>query len=66
MIKDPSNTATLTLTVKLRNGETFTGVDTTSRAFGETEKVVAFWLDGKVRIYPMELVEYIEMHTGEA
>ena len=66
MIKDPANTDTLTLTVKLRNGETFTGVDTPSRPFGDNDKLVAFWLDGKVRIYPMDLVEYIEMRTAEA
>lgn len=62
MIKDPSDLKRMTITVKLRNGQLFANKDTTARPFGESERVVAFWQDGVIRTYPMDLVEYVELN----
>jgi hypothetical protein len=63
MIKQPTpeQLETLTLNVYLKDGREFLGCDTTSKPFGETESVVAFWQDGSLRLVPISQVREVAM-----
>lgn len=61
MIRNPENHENLTLNVFLKNGEEFLGKDATNQPLGDNERVVSFWNDGKLVVYPMEQVDHIEM-----
>lgn len=63
MIRDVDVTENITLTVRLTNRELFENVDTTRSPFGANENQVAFWTrEGKLRVYPMHQVAYVEFN----
>ena len=64
MIKNPENTEQMTISVYLKNGEEFLDKDITSTPISDKELVVGFWIDGKVRLYPMSEVRMIEYGFG--
>ena len=53
------------INVKLKDGTMFSGKDTIYKPFGESEKLISFWIDDVIRIYPMEQVNYIELIPEE-
>lgn len=61
MIKDPTNLKNLKLNVFLKDGESYLGKDTTSKPFGDNDRMVGFWQDNAITIIPMDLVKKIEM-----
>jgi len=52
----------LVMNVKLKNGQFFERCDIPERPFGENEQVVAVWLDGKIRMFPLRDVEFCELY----
>lgn len=48
------------INVKLKSGEFFEKMDISSAPLGQNERMVSFWIDGKIRVYPMCDVEYFE------
>ena len=61
MIKVPESMENLKLNIFLKNGEVFNNKNTTNQPMGECEKVVSFWHDEKLVVYPMAQVDHIEM-----
>ena len=62
MIKDPENVNQIN--VFLRDGTQYTRKDIPTCPFGigESEgRVVSFWHENKLRIIPMDLVQYVEL-----
>lgn len=65
MIIIPENFENIKLNIFLKNGEVFKNKDTTNQPLGENEKVVGFWHNKKLKIYPMEQIDHIEMIFDE-
>ena len=62
MIKDPEDVNQIN--VFLRDGTQYTRKDIPTRPFGigESEgRVVSFWHENKLRVIPMDLVQYVEL-----
>tara|TARA_R110000765_G_scaffold422660_1_gene530592 strand:- start:1248 stop:1439 length:192 start_codon:yes stop_codon:yes gene_type:complete len=59
MIRNPTVTENMTLTVILKDGRQFEKKDITDQPFGEHERVVSFWDGEVVKVFPMaEVAEY--------
>lgn len=60
MVKNPTS-EDMSINVFLKNGEEFTNRDIPQAPFGEFEKVVYFWDNGKLVMYPISQVSKIEL-----
>lgn len=60
MIRDGNTINGIKVNVKLKSGELFEGKDTTSSPMGKYERCIGFWHDGKIRMYSLRDVEYVE------
>ena len=63
MIKDPENDVNY-INVFLRDGTQYTKKDIPTYPFGRGEsegRVVSFWHENKLRVIPMDLVQYVEL-----
>ena len=60
MIRDPE-TDVFTINVKLKTGEFFTDKDIPNNPNGDQERMISFWHEDKLRVYPLENVEYYEL-----
>ena len=60
-IKTPHDMDTLQLTVTLKDGTVIGPADTTQQPFGNSERIVAVWQGDVVAIYPLDLVQKVEM-----
>lgn len=49
-----------TISVTLKDGTQFSRVRTTTRPFGDHDRIVMFWVDGVLRVYPMGVVALVE------
>lgn len=65
MVRLPKD-SNMKINVILKNGEQFLRKDIINQPFGENEKLVYFWLDDIIRVYPMGAVEYMELVPEEA
>lgn len=65
MIRNPDNFENCTVTVVLKSGEKFVGMDVTSTPMGEHDMVISFWLGDALRMYSLRDVEYIELRFDE-
>lgn len=66
MIKDPETPENICITVELEDGTLHEKCDTTSQPLGQDGlRIVAVWVDGMVRIYPLERVKAITLHFGQ-
>ena len=61
MIKVPENENNLELNVFLKNGKTFLNKDVPNQPMGKNERVVSFWNDDRLMVYPMEQIDHIEI-----
>ena len=61
MIRTVENEENLQLNIFLKNGDSFMKKDIPDNPFGQNEKVVSFWNEGKLMMYPMDQVEHIEL-----
>lgn len=66
MIKQIQELDKITINVKLKSGELFTNKDIPNMLFGSNETYVAFWHNDRIRIYPLEEVEYVEMIPNDS
>lgn len=65
MIRDfnPKETqAKVKTDVKLKNGEIFLNCDITSSMFGDKDNIISFWFADKLRVYPIEAMEYCDIY----
>jgi len=60
MIRIPETTE-FSINVKLKSGDLFKNKDVTDNPFGDYEKIVSFWEGDKIRVYPLQDVEYYEL-----
>lgn len=61
MMRDPLNWENMVVTVKLKTGHIFRDKDITSGFSGNTERVISFWHNDSVRVYPLQDIEYYEL-----
>jgi hypothetical protein len=54
------NLENLKVNIKLKNGTLFSNHNIPSSPFGEHEKFFSFWINNKIRIYPLKDIEFIE------
>ena len=64
MIKEPTSEQIdkTVIDVILRNGEVYRAKDITKTPFGEHEQVVAFWHDGAIMMFPMDVVQSVRLY----
>lgn len=60
-LKIPHDMNTLRLTVTLKDGTVIGPADTTQQPFGSSERIVAVWQGDVVAVYPLDLVQKVEM-----
>ena len=54
----------VSVTVVLKNGEVYENCDVPGAPTGETGNMVCFWVEDKLRIYPIADVKYIDFIEG--
>ena len=61
MIRKEDEYTNTTISVYLLDGKVFENCDVPAQPFGEYERVVYFYYNDKIHIYPMSQIEHIEM-----
>jgi len=65
MIRDIENIEKTKVSVYLKNGNCFLKKDITSAPSGEHDRIVCFWDDDIIKIFPIDVVEYWEYSFDE-
>lgn len=56
----------LVMSVKLKgSGHIYEACDIPSKPFGDSGRFVGVWVEGKVRMFPMSTVEYVDIFVQE-
>jgi hypothetical protein len=62
-IREMKNEAYLKMNVVMKDGREFLGCDITLRPFGDSERIVSFWVDGAIRVVPLEDVRQVDLYS---
>lgn len=67
MMREPESFDKLRVSVYLKNGDSYCQADTTPTPFGQDAslRVITIWVDGVLKVFPLENVEYMEFHFDE-
>jgi len=66
MLRIPENFDKTTISVFLKNGESYINMDITSHPFGDNENIVCFWINATTIVtFPIEQVARVEMKFPE-
>lgn len=64
MIRDPE-IAKLKIDVYVKTGPIYKNCDITSSPMGQHERVISFWHDSRVYVYPLDRIDHYEFHEEE-
>ncbi len=62
MIRTPEKDSDITISIWLRNGDSFEKKDITDKPFGDNERIVSFWDGDSVTVLPMSDVSKCSLH----
>ena len=62
-IREMKNEAYLKMNVVLKDGREFLGCDVPPKPFGDLERAVSFWVDGAIRVVPLEDVRQVDLYS---
>lgn len=57
-----TNLNNLRINVRLKNGDIYIGHDIPENPFGDHSNLVSFWLENRVKIFPMSEVSSISLY----
>jgi hypothetical protein len=62
-IREMQNKGCLKMNVVMKDGREFLGCDIPLRPFGDSERVVSFWVDDAIRVVPLEDVRQVDLYS---
>ena len=65
-VKELANSDDSKMNVAMKDGREFLGCDVVPKPQGNTERVVAFWHEGSIRMVPLQDVLHVDFYDGSS